>query len=238
MSARFTRSGKVFLDSGSGECADPGNPFEILSWMDDHAEFEEGLTFRELLTCLSPWSAVIDVMLGMDFAAWQAAAATPAPPVPSDPRERLVRVEARPAIHVDRDETTRIANMSIGWDVFGVLEQPDEVDGRNVDVIGLSLTHPSVYADVPLVLASSAEVVDVMTLGDSPPWDEEPAIHPTADGNVAGFAVSANVVEAVLYGLLGDLASAGSPEDVKQKAEAVVRKAEAIMAAAGERAGE
>lgn len=231
MSAKFTRTGKVILDEESGELADAGNPFEILSWMDNHAEFEEGLTFVELLDCLSPWSVVIDAMLGMDFNAWKSAASKPAPPV-SDPRERIVRVEVRPSIMVDRDDETLVANISIEWDVFGVLEEPDEADGRRFEVTGIALRHPSEYADLPLVFTRSAEVCDVMTIGVTPPWNSEPAIHPTADGKVKGFEASTTVVGAVLYGFLGDLASTGSPDDREEKVDMIVGTIEKIRAAA------
>jgi hypothetical protein len=232
MTAKFTRSGKVILDEESGEFADAGNPFEILSWMDSHAEFEEGLTFMELLDCLSPWSVVIDAMLGMDFNAWKSAASQPSPPVSEDPRDRIVRVEARPSIMVDRNDETLVANISIEWDVFGVLEEPDEADGRSFEVTGISLRHPSEYANLPLVFTRSAEVSDVMTIGVTPPWNSEPAIHPTADGKVKGFEASSTVVGAVLYGFLGDIASTGSPDDREEKVETIVSTIEKIRAAA------
>jgi hypothetical protein len=231
MSAKFARNGKVILDEERGEFADSGNPFEILSWMDSHAEFEVGITFRELLECLSPWSVVIDAMLGMDFDAWKAAASLPAAPVSDDPRERIVRIEVRPSIMVDRDDETLVANVSIEWDVYGVLEQPDEADGRTIEVIGISLRHPSEYADLPLVFTGSADVSDIMTIGVTEPWNSEPAIHPTADGKVKGFAVSTTVVGAVLYGFLCDLASTGSPDDREEKVEAIVGKLDEIRTA-------
>ncbi|MCS4090022.1 hypothetical protein [Rhizobium sp. BK176] len=231
MTAKFTRSGKVILDEENGEFADAGNPFEILSWMDSHAEFEDGITFRELLDCLAPWSVVIDAMLGMDFNSWKAAAGLPAPPVSDDPRERIVRIEVKPSLLVDRDDETLVANVSIEWDVSGVLEQPDEADGRTFEVTGISLRHPSEYANLPLVFVSSAEVSDIMTIGVTPPFNSEPAIHPTADGQVKGFAVSTTVLSAVLYGFLGDLASTGSPEDRAEKIETIVGKIEEIRAA-------
>jgi hypothetical protein len=231
MAAKFTRAGKLFLDEESGEFAAADNPFEILSWMDMHAEFEEGLTFREILDCLSPWSAVIDAMLGMDFASWKAAAAMPTPAVSEDPRERMVRIEVRPSIMVDRDDETLLADISVEWDVCGVLEQADEADGRKFEVTGISLRHPSEYAHLPIVFVRTADVSDVMTIGVTEPWNSEPAIHPTADGKVKGFEVTATVVGTVLYGFLGDLASTGSPEDREEKVEAIVAKIEEIRSA-------
>jgi hypothetical protein len=171
-------------------------------------------------------------MVGMDFDAWKAAASMSAPPVSEDPRERIVRVEARPSIVVDRDVTTFVANVSIEWGVYGVLEEPDEAGGTTFAVIGLDLTHPSVYAALPLVLARNAAVSDIMAGGGTPPWKQEPAIHPTADGKVNGFAVSTSVVDAVLYGLLGELAAIGSPDDGQEKAASIASETEAIMAAA------
>ena len=229
MTAKFMRSGKVHLGDEQGEFADSSNPVEILSWMGRHAEFEDGLTFRELLLCLSPWSAVVDVMVGMDFAAWSMAASQPAPQPSDEPRERIVRVEVRPFIVVNRDERTRMANVEVEWEVFGVLEEPDEADGHTFDVIGLDLTHPSVYADLPIVIRQEAEVSDVMTGGETAPWNEEPAIHATADGNVKGFTVFPNVADTVLYGLLGELTAIGSPHDVQEKIGTIVSSVEAFL---------
>lgn len=238
MTAKFTKLCMVRLREEQGGFADSGNPFGILSWMDRHVEFEEGLTFRELLECLSPWGDAVGVMVGMDFEAWLGAASAPKPPVAEDPKERIVRVEIRPSISVDRDETTMIAEVSVQWDVFGVLDQPDEDNGHTFDVIGLDFTHPSVYADLPLVIRTNAEVSDIMTRGDNAPWNQEPAIHPTSDGKVIGFAVSPNVVDTVLYGLLGDITMIGSPERAQQKRDAIIKQIEAIKATESDQAGE
>jgi hypothetical protein len=184
MTAKFMRSGTVLLEDDTERFGDRDNPVEILDWMRRHVEFEDGLTFRELLLCLSPWSSVVDVMVHMDFAAWTRAVSLPSPQLSDDPRERVARVEVRPYIVVSRDEGTGMANVEVEWEVFGVLEQPDEADGHTFDVIGLDLTHPSVYADLPIVIRKEAEVSDVMVGGETHPWNEEPAIHATADGKV------------------------------------------------------
>ncbi|MCV9963937.1 hypothetical protein OIU34_18835 [Pararhizobium sp. BT-229] len=230
MTAKFMRSGKVLLEDAPERFGDRDNPVEILNWMRRLVEFEDGLTFRELLLCLSPWSSVVDVMVRMDFAAWTHAASQPAPQPSDDPRQRVVRVEVRPYIVVSRDERTRMANVEVDWEVFGVLEQPDEVDGHTFDVIGLDLTHPSVYADLPIVIRKDAEVSDVMAGGGTHPWNEEPAIHATSDGKVKGFMVFPNVVDTVLYGLLGELTVIGSPDDVQEKIGTIVSGAEAFLA--------
>lgn len=226
MTATFTRWGRVVLADEASTFADSANPFEILSFMDRHVEFVEGLTFRDLLVCLSPWKAVIETMLGMDYDAWLEATSRPVPELSEDPRERIVRVEVRPFICVDRNDESKLAEVSISWDVFGVLEQPDEADGVTFDVVGLSLRHPSTYASLPLVICTEAKVSDIDTLGRDP---KEAVVHPTGDGGVKGFIISPTVVNAILYGLLGELAIGGSPGTRDEKAAAIARGVEAVL---------
>lgn len=226
MTATFTRWGRVVLADEASTFADPDNPFEILSFMDRHVEFVEGLTFRDLLVCLTPWKAVVEHIVDMDFDAWLEAASKPAPELSEDPRERIARVEVRPFISVDRDDESKLADVSITWDVFGVLERPDEADGVTFDVVGLSLRHPSAYASLPLVIRREADVSDIMTLGSDA---MEAAIHPTGDDGVRGFTASPTVVNTVLYGLLGELAIGGSPDARDEKAAAIVRSVEAAL---------
>ena len=225
MTATFTRWGRVVLADEASTFADPDNPFEILSFMDRHVEFEEGLTLRDLLVCLSPWKAVVEQMVGMDFDAWLEATSKPAPALSDDPRERVVSVEVRPFLSVDRDDDSKMADVSITWDVFGVLEQPDEAHGVTFDVVGLSLRDPSSYASLPLVIRREAKVSDIMTLGSDA---MEAAIHPTGDDGVRGFTASPTVVNTVLYGLLGELAIGGPPDARDEKAAAIVRSVEAV----------
>ncbi|MDW9478638.1 hypothetical protein GOB57_07965 [Sinorhizobium meliloti] len=72
-----------------------------------------------------------------------------------------------------------------------------------------------------------------MTLGPNPPWNQESAIHATADGKVRGFTVFPTVIDAVLYGLLGDLTVIGSPDDAQEKVQSILRETEAVMAVEG-----
>lgn len=229
MTATFTHWGKVILADEEHTYADAENPFEILSFMDRHVEFVEGLTFRDLLVCLSPWKAVVEQMIGMDFDAWLEATSKPAPELSEDPRERIVRVEVRPFISVDRDDESKLADVSITWDVFGVLEQPDEAHGATFDVVGLSLSHPSTYASLPLVIRSEATVSDIDTLGSDP---KEAVVHATGDDGVRGFTTTPTVVNTILYGLLGELAIGGAPDARDEKASAIVRSVEAVLSGA------
>jgi hypothetical protein len=226
MTATFTRLGKVVLDDEASTFADDDNPFDILSWMGRPVELVDGTTIRDILICLSPWKAVVEQIVGMDFDAWLVATAKPAPELSDDPRERIVRVEVRPFISVDRHDDSKLADVCVTWDVFGVLEQPDEADGVTFDVVGLSLRHPSAYASLPLVIKREAEVSDIMTLGSTA---MEPAIHPTGDDGVRGFITTPTVVNTVLYGLLGELASGGSPEVRDEKAASIVRSVQAAL---------
>jgi hypothetical protein len=224
------KSGMVALEENAKRVGDRDNPGEILEWMHRLVQFEDGLTLREFMHCLSPWSAIIDAMADMDFDAWMRAMTQPAPPLSDNPRERLVRVEVRPFIVVNRDERTCMARVKVEWEIFGVLEEPDEHDGRRFDIIGLDLTHPSVYADLPVVIREEAEVSDVMVGCDAAPWNQEPSIHATADGKVRGFTVYPSVVDAVIYGFFEKLSSSGSPDDVQEKIETIVAGVEAIWA--------
>lgn len=227
MTAMFTKAGKVsLLDGDKARDADISNPVDILSWMRNRAEFEEGLTFFGLLECLAPWSPVVSMIAGMDFDAWKAACKAPSPQEPIlDP---LLRIEIRPSVSVFRVEETSLADVSVEWQVFGVLEQPYECDGRTIDSIGLNLTHPSIYADLQVIICNEASIEDVMTGGDVAPWDKEEAIHPTEDGHVKGFTVSPTVVNTIFYGILGDISSCGSPDDVVKTSDVIIRAVEEI----------
>lgn len=229
MAARFTRSGTVVLDEGMRR-ADVANPFDILHWMDEHVSFEDGLTFLELLECLVPWSAVVSVVASFDFDEWLKAARTEYDASGDPACETIAGVEISASIEVFRHDETGVAEVTTRWEPSGRLAEPDTDNGITFDIVGLDLTHPSRYARVPISIVATASVDDIMTNGKAAPWNMEPAIHPTADGGVKSFSVSPNVVDTVLYGLLGDITCAGTPERGQEVRERIASDVALIAA--------
>lgn len=228
MTAKFTRDGIVQLDNGERQVS-ASDPFDILRWMDERIELDEGITFLEIMDCLSPWSAIVGTMGNFDFDAWHAAASLcPGESLPAN--ETLKAVEIRGSISVDRDDLG-VAEVSIEWNAFGRLMEPDGLPGHETDVIGLTLSPPARYSRLPVTMPYTASVDDVMCGGSSPPWNKLPAVHPTEDGGVTSFTVAPTVLMTIIYGLLADVTAAGTPAEAACKLERVAERAARLMLA-------
>ena len=222
MSVTFTKSGAVLRENG----VDTKSPYDILSWMGEVVRIEDGITFFELIRCLSPWSEATARIARCNFDILLAEAAKPFDSASLPESERISRVEIRPFIEVFRDEETKAAEVTISWEPFGVLEEPAVYDGIICEVVGLELSHPSKYAHVPIVIVNEAKVSDVMTGGKTAPWNMEPAIHPTVDGGVTSFFAVPTVIATLLYGLIDEVTAAGTPDEAAAKVAYIVEELE------------
>nr|WP_250808153.1 hypothetical protein [Neorhizobium tomejilense] len=213
MVAMFMRSGKVLVADGDVP-ADINNPMDILGWMNEGLDLEEGITFKEIVRCLAPWSAAVSHIVHCDFDALVARCDEGVPEDHILLREDYVCVEVNPSIGIDREEHAPVANVSVEWNAFGRLRSPIVDHGQSTHVTGLSLRHPAEYAHLPVVIGQTATVSDIMTGGTAAPWNMEPALHPTSDGGVASFTATPTVIDTLLYGLLDEVRHAGSDDHV------------------------
>jgi hypothetical protein len=220
MVARFTRAGEVLVSDGT-VAADINNPMDILGWLNDGLELEEGITFAEVARCLSPWVTAVSHMVHGDV---EAIIARCSEPVPEDGiliREDFSAIEIIPFITVDRADGEPVATVSVEWEAFGRLRSAMDGVGRSSGLMGLSLRHPAEYAGLPVKLVTTAVVSDIMTGGDMEPYNMEPVVHPSADGSVRNFAVLPTVMDCIVYGLMSEVRSAGSDDLADRVSESV-----------------
>lgn len=120
MALIFQKDGKIkVIDYSASEDIFllPGNGYSLLEYMNERVIFEPGVSALTIMRTLSPWSAAIEAMTGINYSAWL----TEAEKTPdSECDKKILRLELQRIIEIDHSMSDGIPVLHDYWRLTSV----------------------------------------------------------------------------------------------------------------------